>query len=67
MRLNLPVTPVEQRFPSGQRLISATDTTAALHDRLADLGGRMIVEALELAALRVALARQFTSRPTRLR
>lgn len=30
--------------------ISATDTTAALHDRLADLGGRMIVEALEMAA-----------------
>ena len=27
-----------------------TDTTAVLHDRLADLGGRMIVEALELAA-----------------
>lgn len=30
--------------------IAATDTTAVLHDRLADLGGRMIVEALELAA-----------------
>ncbi|MDA8446003.1 methionyl-tRNA formyltransferase [Paracidovorax valerianellae] len=30
--------------------IGPTDTTAALHDRLADLGGRMIVEALELAA-----------------
>lgn len=30
--------------------ISVTDTTAALHDRLADLGGRMIVEALEMAA-----------------
>lgn len=30
--------------------IAATDTTAALHDRLAALGGRMIVEALELAA-----------------
>ncbi|GKT24982.1 methionyl-tRNA formyltransferase [Acidovorax sp. SUPP3334] len=30
--------------------IAATDTTAALHDRLADLGGRMIVQALELAA-----------------
>ena len=28
MRLNLPVTPVEQRFPSGQRLISATDTAS---------------------------------------
>jgi methionyl-tRNA formyltransferase len=26
------------------------DTTGALHDRLADLGGRMVVEALELAA-----------------
>ena len=30
--------------------IAPTDTTAALHDRLATLGGRMIVEALELAA-----------------
>ncbi|GLS15857.1 methionyl-tRNA formyltransferase [Hydrogenophaga electricum] len=30
--------------------IAATDTTARLHDRLADLGGRLIVEALELAA-----------------
>ena len=30
--------------------IAPTDTTATLHDRLAALGGRMIVEALELAA-----------------
>ncbi len=30
--------------------IAAHDTTATLHDRLAALGGRMIVEALELAA-----------------
>ena len=30
--------------------IAPTDTTAVLHDRLADLGGRMIIEALELAA-----------------
>jgi methionyl-tRNA formyltransferase len=30
--------------------IAPTDTTAVLHDRLAELGGRMIVEALELAA-----------------
>jgi methionyl-tRNA formyltransferase len=30
--------------------ITDTDTTATLHDRLATLGGRMIVEALELAA-----------------
>jgi methionyl-tRNA formyltransferase len=30
--------------------IAATDTTATLHDKLAVLGGRMIVEALELAA-----------------
>ena len=30
--------------------IGATDTTARLHDALAALGGRMIVEALELAA-----------------
>jgi len=30
--------------------IAADDTTASLHDRLAALGGRMIVEALELAA-----------------
>lgn len=29
--------------------IAPTDTTASLHDRLASLGGRMIVEALELA------------------
>jgi methionyl-tRNA formyltransferase len=30
--------------------IAATDSTASLHDRLAALGGRLIVEALELAA-----------------
>ena len=30
--------------------ITPTDTTATLHDRLASLGGRMIVETLELAA-----------------
>ena len=30
--------------------IHATDTTATLHDRLAALGGRLIVETLELAA-----------------
>jgi methionyl-tRNA formyltransferase len=30
--------------------ISPTDTTASLHDRLAALGGRLMVEALELAA-----------------
>ena len=30
--------------------ITADDTTASLHDRLAALGGRLIVEALELAA-----------------
>jgi methionyl-tRNA formyltransferase len=30
--------------------IAADDTTAALHDKLADLGGRCIVEALALAA-----------------
>jgi methionyl-tRNA formyltransferase len=31
-------------------MIEANDTTASLHDKLASLGGRMIVEALELAA-----------------
>ena len=30
--------------------IDATDTTATLHDKVADLGARMIVEALEIAA-----------------
>lgn len=30
--------------------IAANDTTATLHDRLAVLGGRMVVEALEIAA-----------------
>ncbi|GKS89403.1 methionyl-tRNA formyltransferase [Acidovorax sp. SUPP2539] len=35
--------------------IGPRDTTATLHDRLADLGGRMVVEALERAA-RVGLA-----------
>ena len=30
--------------------IAADDTTASLHDKLADLGGRMIVEALEMSA-----------------
>jgi methionyl-tRNA formyltransferase len=32
--------------------IRENDTTASLHDRLAVLGGRLIVEALEIAALR---------------
>lgn len=31
-------------------VITATDTTATLHDRLADLGGRLIVQALRQAA-----------------
>lgn len=30
--------------------IAPADTTASLHDRLAELGGRLVVEALELAA-----------------
>jgi methionyl-tRNA formyltransferase len=30
--------------------ITGADTTGSLHDRLADLGGRLVVEALELAA-----------------
>jgi methionyl-tRNA formyltransferase len=30
--------------------IAATDSTGSLHDRLASLGGRLVVEALELAA-----------------
>ena len=30
--------------------IAGTDTTASLHDKLAELGGRMVVEALELSA-----------------
>ena len=30
--------------------ITAADTTASLHDKLADLGGRMIVQALEMSA-----------------
>lgn len=34
-----------EKLPIDQR-----DTTASLHDKLAELGGRMIVEALELAA-----------------
>ncbi|WP_087748018.1 MULTISPECIES: methionyl-tRNA formyltransferase [unclassified Acidovorax] len=34
-----------EKLPIGPR-----DTTASLHDRLANLGGRLIVEALELAA-----------------
>jgi methionyl-tRNA formyltransferase len=34
-----------EKLPIGPR-----DTTASLHDRLADMGGRLIVEALELAA-----------------
>lgn len=36
---------LEERIP-----IAADDSTATLHDKLAALGGRMIVEALELAA-----------------
>lgn len=34
----------------GEVPITGTDTTARLHDRLAELGGRLVVEALELAA-----------------
>lgn len=30
--------------------IAPTDTTASLHDRLAELGGRLVVEALDMAA-----------------
>ncbi|MFP5466117.1 MAG: methionyl-tRNA formyltransferase [Gammaproteobacteria bacterium] len=35
---------------AGRLAIDAGDTTASLHDRLADLGGKLIVEALELTA-----------------
>ncbi|WP_422018365.1 methionyl-tRNA formyltransferase [Roseateles sp.] len=35
----------------GREAIRADDTTAALHDRLADMGGRLIVQALQAAAL----------------
>ncbi|HEY8877677.1 MAG TPA: methionyl-tRNA formyltransferase [Roseateles sp.] len=35
----------------GRETIRADDTTAVLHDRLADLGGRLIVEALQAAHL----------------
>ena len=35
---------------AGRLPITPQDTTASLHDRLAGLGGRLIVEALELAA-----------------
>lgn len=38
--------------------ITASDTTATLHDRLADLGARLIVEALELAACGGSLPRR---------
>ncbi len=34
----------------GRETIRVDDTTASLHDRLAALGGRLIIEALELAA-----------------
>ena len=34
----------------GKLAIAPTDTTGSLHDRLAPLGGRLMVEALELAA-----------------
>ncbi len=37
--------------------ISVSDTTTSLHDKLATLGGRMIVEALELAACGGLVAR----------
>ena len=33
-----------------KQLIATDDTTASLHDKLADLGGRLIVEGLEIAA-----------------
>ena len=33
-----------------KQLIATDDTTASLHDKLADLGGRLVVEALEMAA-----------------
>ncbi len=35
----------------GREVIRADDTTAALHDRLAEQGGRLIVEALQAASL----------------
>ncbi|NMM89480.1 methionyl-tRNA formyltransferase [Rhodococcus sp. SRB_17] len=35
---------------AGTTAIAASDTTATLHDRLAELGGRLVVQALELAA-----------------
>ena len=35
----------------GREAIRADDTTAVLHDRLADMGGRLIVEALQAATL----------------
>ena len=35
---------------TGRLAIGARDTTASLHDKLAPLGGRLVVEALEIAA-----------------
>lgn len=35
----------------GREAIRASDTTATLHDRLAEMGGRLIVEALQAASL----------------
>jgi methionyl-tRNA formyltransferase len=43
--------PRHRRHAAGRALPSrADDTTGTLHDKLAALGGRLIVEALELAA-----------------
>jgi methionyl-tRNA formyltransferase len=35
---------------TGRRLITSADTTTALHDRLADLGADLVLQALDLAA-----------------
>jgi methionyl-tRNA formyltransferase len=55
-RTGITIMQMDAGLDTGQMLlletidIAPSDTTATLHDRLAPLGGRLIVEALELAA-----------------
>jgi methionyl-tRNA formyltransferase len=55
-RTGITIMQMDAGLDTGDMLIEAavdilpTDTTAGLHDRLAPLGGRLVVEALELAA-----------------
>jgi len=56
METGITIMQMDQGLDTGDMLlaerlpIAPTDTTASLHDRLAELGGRLLVQALDLAA-----------------